>query len=70
MEEEPQLSPSDPNLGGRTPHQLQVNLGNDELLQLMEDLCQEVALRELNTPQGSTTDPFGKSSGKQGSQCG
>ena len=33
-EEEPQLSPSDPHLGGRTPHQLQANLGDladDEL---------------------------------------
>ena len=48
--EEPQLSPSDPHLGGRTLHQLQVNLGNAELWKLMEDLCQEVELRELNTP--------------------
>ena len=46
-EGEPQLSPCDPYLGGRTLHQLQVNLGDladDELQQLMEDLCWEVAL--------------------------
>ena len=33
-EEEPHLSPSNPHLGGRTPHQLQANLGDladDEL---------------------------------------
>ena len=72
-EGDPQLSHSDPHLGGRTPHQSQVNLGDladNELLQLMEDLCQEVTLRELSAPQGSTTDPLGKSSGKWGSQCG
>ena len=68
-----QISPSDLHLGGRTPHQLQVNLGDlgdDELWQLMEDLCQEVALQELYAPQGSTADPLGKSSGTWGSQCG
>ena len=58
-EKEPQLSPSDPHPGGRTWHQLQANLGVDELQQFMEDLCQEVALRELNTPQGST-QPLGE----------
>ena len=30
-EKEPQLSPSDPHLGGRIPHQLQVKLGDAEL---------------------------------------
>ena len=52
-EEELHMSPSDHHPGGRTPHQLQTNLGglgDDELWQLMEDLCQEVALRELNAP--------------------
>ena len=52
-EEEPQLSHSDPNPGGRTPHQLQANLGDladDELWWLMEDLCWKVTLSELNTP--------------------
>ena len=47
----PQHSPCDCHLGGSTPHQLQVNLGDladDKLQQLMEDLHQEVALRELN----------------------
>ena len=52
-EEGPQPSPSDPHLGGRTLCQFQANLGDlgkAELRQLMEDLCQEVALRELNVP--------------------
>ena len=47
------LSNSDPDLGGRTQCQLQVNLGDladSELQQLMEDLCWEVALSELNAP--------------------
>ena len=72
-EEESQLSPSDPHPCRRTRHQLQVNLGDlgdNELWQLMEDLSQEVTLRELNAPPGSTTDPFGKSSGEWGSQYG
>ena len=58
----PQYSPHDCHLGGSTPHQMQVNLGDladDELWQLMEDLCQEVTLRELNTPQRLTTDTLG-----------
>ena len=49
----PQHSPHDCHLGGSTPCQLQANLGDlagDELWQLMEDLCQEVTLRELNIP--------------------
>ena len=44
--EEPHSSPGNPNPGGRTPQQLQANLGDladDELQQLMEDLHQEVA---------------------------
>ena len=52
-EEEPQLSPSDPHLGGRTQHQLQVNLGDTKLWQLMEDLCWDIVLREINTPPGT-----------------
>ena len=61
--EKPLPSPNDPHLGGRTPHQLQVNLGDlaeAELWQLMGDLQQEVTLRELNAPQGPTANPLGK----------
>ena len=50
-EEEPQWTTSDLHPGGRTPHQLQANLGDladEELWQLMEDLYREVALQELN----------------------
>ena len=50
MKEEPQPSISDPHQGGRTPHQFQADLGDAELWQLMEDLCWEVVLRELNAP--------------------
>ena len=56
--------------GGSTLHQLQVNLGDladDELWQLMEVLCREVTVRELNSPlQRPTTNTLGKSSGKWG----
>ena len=51
--EEPPPSPSDPHLGGRTPHQFQEDLGDlgdAELRQLMDDLYWEVTLRELNAP--------------------
>ena len=57
-EDEPQLSCSDPHTGWKIPHQLHANLGDlgdDELWQFMEDLCQEVALRELNA---SPRDPL------------
>ena len=37
-----------PHPDGRTPHQCQMDLGDTQLWQLMEDLCQEVAQRELN----------------------
>ena len=46
-EEEPHLSPSNPNPDGKILQHLQANLGDladNELCQLMEDLCQEVAL--------------------------
>ena len=39
---EPQQSPNDPHQGGRTPHQLQVNLGDlvdAKLQQFKKDLC-------------------------------
>ena len=59
----PQVSPSDPHPDGRTPHQLQVNLGDlgdAKLQQLMEDLFWEVTLRELNAPQGIHCQPLGE----------
>ena len=52
-EEEVHSPTGKPHLGGGTPHHLQVDLGNlanHELFQLMEDLCQEVVLCELNAP--------------------
>ena len=52
-EEEPHLSPSNHSPGGRTPQHLQVNLGDlmdNKLQQLMEELCREIALWELNAP--------------------
>ena len=62
-EEGPQLSPNDLHPGGRTPHQLQVNLGNladDGLWQLMKDLCWEVTLGKLNAPQEIHHWPLGE----------
>ena len=55
-EEVPQPSPSNPHLDGRTQHQFQMDLGDlgdAQLRQLKKDICQEVALRELNAPQGT-----------------
>ena len=53
----PQHSPCDCHPGGSTPHQLQANLRDltdDELWQLMEDLCWEVAPRDPPpTPWGN-----------------
>ena len=52
-EDEPNSSTSNPHVGGRTPQQLQANLGDladDEWKQLMEDLHREVTLQELNAP--------------------
>ena len=51
--EEPPPSPNDTHPGGRTPHQLQVSLGDAKLQQLMDDIHWEVALRELNAPPGT-----------------
>ena len=51
--EEPHLPPGNPHPGGGTPHHLQVELGDLadlELCQLLEDLCGEVTLCELNAP--------------------
>ena len=72
QEEEPPLSPNNPHLGGRTPQHLQANLGDlmeKELWQLMEELCREITLWELNAPQKPTTATLGKSHGKWGSWC-
>ena len=46
----PQPSSSNPYLEGRTLCQFHMDLGDAQLRQLMEDLCQEVAHRELNVP--------------------
>ena len=62
-EEEPHLSPSNPHPGGRTPQHLQANLGDladNELCQLMEDLCWEVALQELNAPHRNPYQHLGE----------
>ena len=68
-EEEPHPSPSDPNPGGKTPHQLQANLedlGDAELWHLMEDLCWEVAHRELNvSPRDPPPTPWGNPVGNR-----
>ena len=69
-QEELQSSPSDSHPDGRTPHQLQMDLGDAQLRKLMEDLHWEVALRELSAPTGTHHWPLGKSSGKQGPKCG
>ena len=63
-EEIPQPSPSNPQPDGRTLCQFQMDLGDSQLRQLMEDLCQEVALRELNVP------PRYPSSGHYGTPAG
>ena len=49
-EEVPQQPPSNPHPDGRTQCQFQMDLGDAQLRQLIEDLCQEVTLRELNVP--------------------
>ena len=58
-----QHSPHDCHPGGSTPCQLQANLGDlgdDELWQLMEDLHQEVTLRELEAPPETHHQHLGK----------
>ena len=60
-------STGNPHLGGRTLHFLQAELGNlmdQELHQLMEDLCQEIALHELHAhPSNPQPTPWGEPSG-------
>ena len=71
-EEEPHSSPSDPHPGGRTLQQLQANhrdLADDELQQLMEDLCQEVTLWKLNAPPDTPFNTLRKTCRKWGSWC-
>ena len=66
-ERDPPLSPSDCNPGGRPPHHLQANLGDlgdDNLWQLLEDLCQEVALRDLNASPEIHHQPLWKTQGQ------
>ena len=55
-EGEPHSPLNNPHPSGETPHHVQVELGNlidHELCQLMEDLCQEITLCELNAPPRS-----------------
>ena len=71
-EEELHLPAGNPHLGGGTPQHFQADLGDladDELCQLMEDLCWEVALCELNaSPRSPPLMPWGNSGRKWGSQ--
>ena len=56
-------SPNDPHRGGKTPCQLQANLGDlvdAKLWKLMEDLHQEVTLKEINAPPGTHHWPLGE----------
>ena len=68
-EEEPHLPTGNPHLGGETLHHLQVDfhdLADHELHQLMEDLCWEVALCELNAPpRNPSPTPWGNSAGSR-----
>ena len=62
-EDESHLPTGNPHLGGGTPHHLQAELGNltdQELHQLMEDLCQEIALHELHAPQAILNQHLGE----------
>ena len=72
-EEEPHLSASNPHSGGRTPQQLQTNLGDladDELWQFMEVLYREVTLWELNAPPTNPPPTLGEILWEWGSWCG
>ena len=66
-DEEPHLSPSNPQPGGRTPQLLQANLVDlvdNEFWQLMEELHREIALCELNVPPRSPPQtPWGNPMG-------
>ena len=68
-EGEPHSPTDNPNPGGQTLHHLQAELGNltdHKLYQLMEDLCQEIALHELNAPSRSPPPmPWGHQSGSR-----
>ena len=66
-EEEPHLSPINPHPGGRTLQHLEASLGDlmdNQFWQLMEELCMEIALQELNAPPETTTNTLRKSYGK------
>ena len=64
---EQHLPAENPHLGGKTLHHLQADLGDladQELCQLMEDLCWEVTLHELNAPPSSPPPmPWGNPAG-------
>ena len=71
-EGEPHVPTGDPHPGGETPHYLQADIGNladHELHQLMEDLCWEVMLHELNAPPEASTNALGKPNREQRSPC-
>ena len=70
-EEELHSPAGNPHLGGGTLQCLPADLGDladDELCQLMEDLCWEVTLHELNAPPEAPHHALWKPSRKQGSQ--
>ena len=66
---EPHSLTDNPHPSGETLHHCQVELGNladHELHQLMEDLCQVIALCELNAPPRSPPPmPWGHPSGRR-----
>ena len=69
-EEVSQSPPSDTHPDGRTPHQFHMDvgdLGDAQLWQLMEDIWQEVAHRELSAFPGATLGPCEDSCRRRGS---
>ena len=66
-EREPHSPTDNPHLSGENLHHLQVELGNltdHELHQLLEDLCQEIVLHELNaSPRSHPPMPWGHHQG-------
>ena len=68
-EGEPHLPAKNPHPGGVTLHHLQADLGDladQELHQLLEDLCWEVTLCELNAPPAALHQCLGKTQQEMG----
>ena len=68
-EGEPHLPTENPHPGRETLHSLQVDLGvlaDQELHQLMEDLCQEVTICELNAPPAALHQCLGETQQETG----